>query len=347
LISRLSGCTLEEFEQEPRETDMSTDGVRTGSTSSYTVTPESVEQAEKDFNVLPEPAQGEVSAADSQPVGQNTDGSYDLSKLSTFSQQDGIADTMGDQERCSCNSTTAALVAGGKDKLLTGVQGARQAIQDRIDSASNPAEAQVALGPQLAKLDQVEKDINDGKLTTKDLNEFSSVLYQNFSTTKGSGEMQAGDVLSMQKAVGLVDKDASLDDAESKVSDKNYTVVGQYYSDQKPGFDKNKLRSAQQGAADNAFAKLDKGDTATVRVFNGPPDQIGKPNHYVTIGKDKNGQPYVYDPMGKPDYISGQAAKSYLASKAGMNLNDPYTADGANYQQQDVDIRIPLTKLKK
>ena len=42
------------------------------------------------------------------PLPANKDGSYDLSKLQTLSQTDKISDTMGDQERCSCNSTVAA-----------------------------------------------------------------------------------------------------------------------------------------------------------------------------------------------------------------------------------------------
>jgi hypothetical protein len=281
-----------------------------------------LEQAEQSQGITPEDS-GPPEAKDMQPVPMNKDGSYDLSKLSGFTQLDGIPDTAGDAERCSCNSSVAALVAGGKDKLLGGIQGARDEIKARIAAAGNSPEATAAWAPQLAKLDAAEKAVNDNKLDTYQLNELSSVLYQTFSTTKGSGAMLDGDVQKMQKAIGLAPAGFSeVDDPKNqeagimnvKVQDGKGIPDAQVTNPQL-------FAASQKRVADQVWKQLGPGESGTACVYNGP-QATGQPNHYVTVGKDKSGQPFVYDPANTPDYLTGKAAQDLLAKKVGVSLSN-------------------------
>jgi hypothetical protein len=289
-----------------------------------------------------EPAGPPLPDAAFDPVPANKDGSYDLSKLSRFSQDDGIPYTVGDQERCSCNSTVAALMAGGKEKLLSGIEGAKAEIQKKIDDPSMPQEGRLAWARELATLNQVEQKAKDNTLDTGDLNQLASTLYQTFSTTKGAGQMKKEDVAAMQRAVGLVPK--NYNGFEDPITDSKFSVVGTRREDGRPDYDVAAIRSAQADAANVAFKQLKPGERAMVRVFNGAANDTGTPNHYVTIGKDRSGKMYVYDPLGKPDYVSGDAARTYLAGKAGIQNSEPYGEPG--HRQQDVTVVLPMVKVK-
>ena len=67
----------------------------------------------------------------------------------------------------------------------------------------------------------------------------------------------------------------------------------------------------------------------------------------MTIGIDaKTKQPFVYDPMGKPDYVSGPDAKKYLATKVGIDTGAAYAGDNG-VQQQDITMTLPMTFLNR
>ena len=46
-----------------------------------------------------------------------------------------------------------------------------------------------------------------------------------------------------------------------------------------------------------------------------------QPNHFVTAGKTKDGQTYVYDPGNKPHYFTGKDAQQHLEKMIGVGIS--------------------------
>lgn len=288
-------------------------------------------------------AQG-PSATAAVPVKENKDGGYDLSVLSGFSQYDDIPYTPGDRARCGPNGAVAALLAGGREKLMAGVQGARNEVEKRIRDSSNPEEARRTYSGELSNLDDIEKRAREGKLDTEALSRLSGTLYQVFDGNKTDDIMTDSDLQKMNGALGLGGGDVSNDTVLGKTvgqvgfSTADNSIVGTTFDPKSADFKK-----AQQGVANETWGLIAKGETATVRVFNGPPGGTGQPNHYVTAGKTKGGEKFVYDPANPPHYFTGKAAEQHLASKIGLNFGSTgeRTQDGKTYLQ-DTQVGAPI-----
>jgi hypothetical protein len=68
--------------------------------------------------------------------------------------------------------------------------------------------------------------------------------------------------------------------------------------------------------ADDVIGRLHNGDSALVGIFNGG-GGTDKPNHIINVGKNAQGEVYVYNPDNTPNYLTGHAATEHLRSHIG------------------------------
>jgi hypothetical protein len=309
------------------------------------------EAAQIEAQTLPEEEGQANPDAMAMPISSRPDGSFDLQNLKWTSQQDNDGDTVGQQARCSCNTTVACLLAHGKDATLKGLQGAEGEIQKKIDDPAMPPEGKLAWGKELQKLKDVEQHVNDGSLTTKDVDEFASTLYQTFAPKKIDPEthkdvtevIPRSDIVRMQQTVGL---NPTLDENNSRPGGGSIQMTstgrGGFYPS---GNTVNvaQFRSAQAKLASDAFGSLKPGDTAACAVYNGTDPVGGLANHEITIGKDKNGQPFVYDSLGSPNcYMTGADAQKYLSARVSFRGDEDNQKPLPPDRQGNARVEVPV-----
>lgn len=335
---------------------MGVGGVGSGSQ----VQPEALQVAREEANLAVEGlAQCPVNEGPMLPT--RPDGSYDLTNLAEFRQHDDIGSTAGDSARCSANATVAALAVRGKDGMLAGIRGARDAIEARIAQASDPSAARAVWAGQLSHLNEIERDARGDRLSVRDMNQLASVLYQTFDTNKSDNIMGYTDISRMQEAVGLIGSgttDQLLQGGlapEDTVADPDGAALGTartYGPDaterRAPAddtFDAAAFGEAQGRVADAAFDEVVDGQSALVGVFNGT--GTDQPNHIVTIGRTAEGDPYCYDPAATPAYFTGQDAVDHLASKVAISFGTATPVNDANGVQigRDYPLQAGVTFL--
>lgn len=160
--------------------------------------------------------------------------------------------------------------------------------------------------------------------------------------TDVSNGMLSGDVAHMQSAVGLGAGTENGNVSSTSLGTCTFDPSKSKVTGLQPGPNADKLDAISAKMVNDAYGGMKAGDTSLARVYNGS-DSAGVPNHYVTIGKDKSGQPYVYDPMGDPSMRTGNDAKSYLASKVGVALQDP-VSNGNGTETRTIRPTLPLVK---
>lgn len=279
----------------------------------------SLTEARAEANIV-KPGRGSVRGR-GMPIRMKKDGTYDPKNLKAFDQFDRDPKTVGDPSRCAANSTVAALVLGGKDALLQGISNTRQAIEKDISISTNPGEARQAWSNELKQLDKVEKAVNNNTLDTNELNGLASTLYQVHDSDKGDKYMTYGDIKKMHKAVGLAGQDETRDSIP--VAARNATGTASYTQNGPAGanVDPTRFKAAQQEVVNNIETRLQPGQKATIGVHEG--GGVGMPNHIALAGKTKDGTFYVYNPIGNPNYLTGNAAKEHLTKRIGVSQDNP------------------------
>ena len=275
-------------------------------------------------------------------------GKLNPAALKAFSQYDKEDATTGDEARCSCNSTVTALAMRGKDDLIAGIEGVKKDLMKEItDNPLNPA---ILIGNtmKLAELNALQEKAKTNSMTTKDLNQFAETMYQRFDSDKSDSIIKYPDMLKMQKAVGLLPADMeNATDAKTVSGPKVGTVT--YPGNAPPSSDFNvdskQFHDAQKKVANDVLKGIKPGESALVGVFNGG-GGTDQPNHILTVGKNKSGQTYVYDPGNEPHYMTGKAAEKHLQSMIGVSMGPGKLADGSTWDEKTQPRRdqLPLTR---
>lgn len=249
-----------------------------------------------------------------RPVFSN--GSMNPSALRNFTQRQN---SDGSHAACSCNSSVASLA-------IQGPQAMKRALDNLCSAISPPTQAQQA---DLQLLDRIRSRVEEGTATTQDLNDLASYLYRTYDSNSTDNQMIYEDVLRMRRDLGL----ANASTAKTTVIGSNVgsvtfstsgTTRGQIIScTVDPNSDA--FRQSQNATARQLTNSLQNGQSALVGVFNGTtPGRTDKPNHFIEVGRNAQGQLYVYDPLRQPrNYLTGTEAERHLQSHIGVNFGNP------------------------
>jgi hypothetical protein len=250
--------------------------------------------------------------------------------LRGLSQNDSDAGTVGDQARCSCNSTVAALAMRGNQALSTGLTRAAADVAQQIARTTDPTRL-AELGTVHGQLMGLAVRAGTNNLQRNDLNTAADALYRAYDTNRSDRIMYNGDVARLNQAVGLLPQGAATDgSATQEVRGRAMGTVDLSTGGPNRGqavggtVDVNSpaYRQARDRVAADTWNRLQPGDTAMVGVFNGAngPD---RPNHFISVGRNAQGQPYLYDPANSPNYMTGRAAEDHLRGHVGISLQNP------------------------
>ncbi|MGF1529466.1 MAG: hypothetical protein ACFCBW_22185 [Candidatus Competibacterales bacterium] len=234
-------------------------------------------------------------------------GSLKVESLYDFHQ---FHNESGDHAACSCNASVAALALRGPEAMAEALDKVQGAIPQ-----GNPGD--------LAAVTRIASSLEQGTLTTADLNELASVLYRTYDSDSSDAIMSYGDVIAMGQDLGLADgqtaQNAFVEGGPTLDGDITGIDSGSGQLVHDVDAHSPEFRAAQRATAQAVLATIDNGDSALVNVFNGPPGETNTPNHYLEVGRDPDGVVYVYDRMGgDSNFITGQAAEDYLADRIGI-----------------------------
>lgn len=227
------------------------------------------------------------------PIPRDASGRYDMkAALQSMCQLDDMKETIHDPERCSCNSTAAAMLARGEPTF-----------SKSLDDLA--AYAKTQKGPYAQELAihcaTLKQQAKDGQICPNSLQLLADSMYDAFHKKDAKGKALPGgldgtEIWKLQQVVGL-------------------TSPGSDFADVRRTVGKDGIEDAQCNATLDAFDKLKPGDTATLIVSS-----TGKPpyNHAITIGKKPEPKP-----DGTPFYFnSGIKGATYKEGPLGMIASD-------------------------
>jgi hypothetical protein len=235
------------------------------------------------------------------------------------------------QSRCSANSSVAGLAMRGNQAMMQGFLNAATDIARQMGQTTDPArigELALAQGTLLGLAAKAASN----NIQRSDLNSAADALWHAYDSDKTdpSHIMTYPDIARMNQGLGLMPASQT---GEQGVEGR--TVGHATFQPPNPptsDFDVNtpQFRDAQRRVANDVVGRLQPGDTALVGIFNPAPGGGGtdQPNHIITVGKNAQGQMYLYDPANSPNYMTGRDAENHLRSHIGIGMRNPQDTHG-------------------
>ena len=215
-------------------------------------------------------------AAGNKPL-VGSDGKWDGASIlngQTQASKDDPSSQKEQDHRCGPSAVLGAAVMGGKDSTAS--------LAKNLQSHARPEDG--------AELQQIRARIDSGQATHKDLSRLQHIMYNAYHDPAAKDpNMSPGQLSKMQK--DLADP--------GKIRDNS--TLSDYGGNTGASFQKtNADKTAVVVSPDRLQAKagqLQSGQSFIQQV-DSTSNQQGL-DHYVTVGKDKDGRTYVYDPGGK------------------------------------------------
>jgi hypothetical protein len=217
-------------------------------------------------------------AANNQPLEK--DGKWDGAAIMNGQTQVGKGEQNSKeaQHRCGPSAVLGAAVMGGKDSTLKLVQN---------------LEAR-APGADKAEVARIRQQIEQGKATHGDLTRLQHIMYTTYHgpvDPKNANQdlnMSSGDIQKMEK---------ELAGDNSFQANSSFTDFGDRTgsSFQRTGQSDKSQVVMSPDRMQSKLGQLQKGQSFVQLVASGNQGL----DHYVTVGRDKDGRTYVYDPGGK------------------------------------------------
>jgi hypothetical protein len=265
------------------------------------------------------------------------------------------------QSSAACSASNligAALLSGGPDKAA--------ALLERVSK-----DGSLNLGPAEQKqLGAIASKIRDRTASFDDMNAAQELVYRAGNTqasavdlameAQGSNKLSpkektlvsvlAGDGSDEKKLEQLLSKalgrEVQLDDGWEKVTGKNRTKDTSGLTDNElknlataaaPGARQHEL-TAPDDTIEGIANSLQPGEAVTIRVAGD--DKSTKPDHYVTVGRQKDGTFYLYNPdPAKGDATLVLGGKGPKADAGFLERTGTY--DGRMYTDQSADSLPP------
>ncbi len=241
--------------------------------------------------------------------------------LNALHQVDDNPDTKSDEHRCGPSTLLAGAVMKGPESVAK--------ICDNLY-----ANGKNLTKEDQAKLEEINHKMLGGEGTVEDLHLLQDMMYR--SAGGNGGDLKNEQLLELQKQTGLVDKDQA--DKDYKSGEKNTNSDGTVVKEPN---DSRTFTDPERGQ--KMISNLKPGES---RVMNIDPNGNGAPHHYVTVGKDKDGREYIYDPYPKenePNVVykdqRPDAFDRYTYGATGCELTEAQQKNNG-FKNQSVDIFV-------
>jgi len=195
--------------------------------------------------------------------------------LNALHQVDDNPDTKSDQVRCGASAILGSAVMKGPESV------AKLCENLSVNGKNLTKDDQT-------KLEEIRNKMLKGEGDVGDMHLLQDMMYRS-AGGKGGGDLSHGNIVDLQKQLGLVDPAKA--DSEFKAGGANTNSDG---TTVKLPNDGRTFADPKRG--DEMIKDLKTGES---RIMNIDTDKDGQPNHYVTVGKDKDGKTYIYDPYPK------------------------------------------------
>ncbi|MBI2568363.1 MAG: hypothetical protein HYV63_15175 [Candidatus Schekmanbacteria bacterium] len=236
-----------------------------------------------------------------EPGGQ-WDGGQILNRLSQLDTIRGPRGPQYDETRCGPSSTLSSAIMAGPEATAN--------VADRLASHTTNA-------ANRRDIEGIRDRVRDGSASTGDLSRLQDHMLRQYAANPRDGMTTAEVTRMQQELMPNVQLDPN---GETRTADGVRATPRPGHTVEEPGRTVDRVTNLRPGESFSMFVDTDR---------PGRPG-FNDPNHYVQVGRDQNGELYVYDPYprgNQPNLVyqnrDPAAFEHYTTGGMGVNPNVP------------------------